>query len=74
MESIYRLVRHQEKMVLAMQLVISIAFLLVGLTIPMNNFFVISLALGRGFASASNDVASDGFYMLALEKEQQSFS
>jgi hypothetical protein len=28
MESIYRLVRHQEKMVLAMQLVISIAFLL----------------------------------------------
>jgi PAT family beta-lactamase induction signal transducer AmpG len=74
MESIYRLVPPRE-MVLAMQLVISIAFLLVGLTIPMNNFFVISLAiLGRGFASASNDVASDGFYMLALEKEQQSFS
>jgi PAT family beta-lactamase induction signal transducer AmpG len=45
MESIYRLVRHQKKMVLAMQLVISIAFLLVGLTIPMNNFFVISLAI-----------------------------
>jgi hypothetical protein len=44
MESIYRLVRHQ-KVVLAMQLVISIAFLLVGLTIPMNNFFVISLCL-----------------------------
>jgi PAT family beta-lactamase induction signal transducer AmpG len=65
-----------EKMVLAMQLVISIAFLLVGLTIPMNNFFVISLAIFwvAAFASASNDVASDGFYMLALEKEQQSFS
>jgi PAT family beta-lactamase induction signal transducer AmpG len=61
-------------MVLAMQLVISIAFLLVGLTIPMNNFFVISLFFGSLFASASNDVASDGFYMLALEKEQQSFS
>jgi PAT family beta-lactamase induction signal transducer AmpG len=56
-------------------LVISIAFLLVGLTIPMNNFFVISLAIFwvAAFASASNDVASDGFYMLALEKEQ-SFS
>jgi PAT family beta-lactamase induction signal transducer AmpG len=41
----------------------------------MNNFFVKSrYFLGRGFASASNDVASDGFYMLALEKEQQSFS
>jgi PAT family beta-lactamase induction signal transducer AmpG len=67
---------YARKMVLAMQLVISIAFLLVGLTIPMNNFFVISLAIFwvAAFASASNDVASDGFYMLALEKEQQSFS
>ncbi|MEZ7505359.1 MFS transporter [Flavobacterium sp. Arc2] len=65
----------KRKWFLAMQLVISIAFLLVGLTIPMNNFFVISLAIFwvAAFASASNDVASDGFYMLALEKEQQSF-
>jgi PAT family beta-lactamase induction signal transducer AmpG len=39
----------------------------------MNNFFVISLFFWVAFASASNDVASDGFYMLALEKEQ-SFS
>jgi chromate transport protein ChrA len=75
MESIYRLVRHQKKVVLAMQLVISIAFLLVGLTIPMNNFFVISLAIFwvAAFASASNDVASDGFYMLALEKNNNLF-
>jgi PAT family beta-lactamase induction signal transducer AmpG len=65
----------KRKWFLAMQLVISIAFLLVGLTIPMNDFFVISLAIFwvAAFASASNDVASDGFYMLALEKEQQSF-
>jgi PAT family beta-lactamase induction signal transducer AmpG len=65
----------KRKWFLAMQLVISIAFLLVGLSIPMNNFFVISLAIFwvAAFASASNDVASDGFYMLALEKEQQSF-
>jgi PAT family beta-lactamase induction signal transducer AmpG len=65
----------KRKWFLAMQLVISIAFLLVGLTIPMNNFFIISLAVFwvAAFASASNDVASDGFYMLALEKEQQSF-
>jgi PAT family beta-lactamase induction signal transducer AmpG len=60
---------------LAMQLFISIAFLVVGLTIPMNNFFVLSLSVFwvAAFASASNDVASDGFYMLALAKEQQSF-
>jgi PAT family beta-lactamase induction signal transducer AmpG len=65
----------KRKWFLAMQFVISIAFLVVGLSIPMNNFFIISLAVFwvAAFASASNDVASDGFYMLALEKEQQSF-
>jgi PAT family beta-lactamase induction signal transducer AmpG len=65
----------KRKWFLAMQLVISIAFLIVGLVIPMNHFFVISLAVFwvAAFASASNDVASDGFYMLALEKDQQSF-
>jgi PAT family beta-lactamase induction signal transducer AmpG len=65
----------KRKWFLAMQLVIAIAFLIVGLTIPMNNFFMLSLALFwvAAFASASNDVASDGFYMLALAKEQQSF-
>ena len=65
----------KRKWFLSMQLVISIAFLIVGLTIPFSNFFVISLAVFwvAAFASASNDVASDGFYMLALEKDQQSF-
>jgi PAT family beta-lactamase induction signal transducer AmpG len=65
----------KRKWFLAMQLVIAIAFLVVGLTIPMNHFFMLSLALFwvAAFASASNDVASDGFYMLALAKEQQSF-
>jgi PAT family beta-lactamase induction signal transducer AmpG len=65
----------KRKWFLAMQLVIAVAFLIVGLTIPMNHFFMLSLALFwvAAFASASNDVASDGFYMLALEKEQQSF-
>ncbi|RKS14487.1 MULTISPECIES: MFS transporter [unclassified Flavobacterium] len=65
----------KRKWFLGMQLLISLAFLIVGLTIPLNNFFVISLAVFwvAAFASASNDVASDGFYMLALEKDQQSF-
>jgi PAT family beta-lactamase induction signal transducer AmpG len=65
----------KRKWFLAMQLVIAIAFLIVGLTIPMNHFFMLSLALFwvAAFASASNDVASDGFYMLALSKDQQSF-
>lgn len=65
----------KRKWFLAMQLLIAVAFLVVGLTIPMSNFFVLSLAIFwvAAFASASNDVASDGFYMLALAKEQQSF-
>ena len=65
----------KRKWFLTMQLLISVAFLIVGLTIPLSNFFVISLAVFwvAAFASASNDVASDGFYMLALEKDQQSF-
>ena len=65
----------KRKWFLAMQLVIAIAFLVVGLTLSMNHFFMLSLAIFwvAAFASASNDVASDGFYMLALAKEQQSF-
>lgn len=65
----------KRKWFLSMQLLISIAFLIVGLTIPMQHFFVLSLALFwvGAFASASNDVATDGFYLLALTKDKQSF-
>ncbi|WP_166919604.1 MFS transporter [Flavobacterium poyangense] len=65
----------KRKWFLAMQFVISIAFLLVGFIIPLNHFFLMSLAIFwvAAFASASNDVASDGFYLLVLPKEQQSF-
>lgn len=65
----------KRKWFLAMQLLISIAFLAVGFSIPTNSFFILSLAIFwvAAFASASNDVASDGFYLLALTKDQQSF-
>ncbi|OAB29388.1 MFS transporter, PAT family, beta-lactamase induction signal transducer AmpG [Flavobacterium fryxellicola] len=65
----------KRKWFVSMQLLISLAFIIVGLTIPLSNFFVISLAIFwvAAFASASNDVASDGFYLVVLEKEQQSF-
>ncbi|MES2239332.1 MAG: MFS transporter [Bacteroidota bacterium] len=64
----------KRKWFLSMQLFISIAFLIVGFIIPTSHFFILSLAIFwvAAFASASNDVASDGFYLLALEKEQQS--
>ncbi|KIC00698.1 beta-lactamase [Flavobacterium sp. JRM] len=65
----------KRKWFLSMQLIISIAFLIVGFTIPLNNFFILTLAIFwvAAFASASNDIASDGFYLLVLPKEQQSF-
>jgi len=65
----------KRKWFLSMQLLISIAFLIVGFTIPLDGFFIMSLAIFwvAAFASASNDIASDGFYLIALRKEQQSF-
>jgi len=65
----------KRKWFLSMQLLISIAFLIVGFLIPTNGFFMMTLAIFwvAAFASASNDIASDGFYLLALSKEQQSF-
>jgi len=60
---------------LSMQLVIAIAFLAIGFTLPLTGFFVISLSLFwvAAFASATNDIASDGYYMIGLDQKQQSF-
>lgn len=65
----------KRKWFLSMQLIISIAFLIVGFTIPMNGFFYMTLAIFwvAAFASASNDIASDGFYLLVLPEDKQSF-
>ncbi|MCR4030630.1 MULTISPECIES: MFS transporter [Flavobacterium] len=69
------LIGTKRKWFLLMQLIISIAFLLVGLTIPTNGFFMMSLAIFwvAAFASASNDIATDGFYLLVLPEDKQSF-
>lgn len=58
-----------------MQLLVSVFFVIVGFTLKMNNFFVLSLALftAAAFASATNDIASDGLYMTALPEKQQAF-
>lgn len=65
----------KRKWFLSMQLVLAAAFLGVGLSLPTNQFFVMSLACFwvASFASATNDIASDGFYLLALKEDQQSF-
>tara|TARA_R110000868_G_scaffold14075_11_gene65776 strand:+ start:4351 stop:5625 length:1275 start_codon:yes stop_codon:yes gene_type:complete len=60
---------------LSMQLLIAIALLGVGLTIPSNMFLTTTLACFwmAAFASATNDIASDGYYMLGLTEKKQSF-
>ena len=65
----------KKKWFLRMQLLLALAFLGVGLSIPTNQFFVLSLVFFwvASFASATNDIASDGYYLLALKEEQQSF-
>lgn len=60
---------------LAMQLLISVALLAVGLSLPTQMFFMTTLACFwmAAFASATNDIASDGYYMLGLTEKKQSF-
>lgn len=60
---------------ISMQLILSLVFLGVGLTTGTEQFFTITLAFFwmGAFASATNDIASDGLYLIALKPEQQSF-
>lgn len=60
---------------LRMQLLASVALLAIGLTLPTNIFFVTSLACFWmvAFASATNDIATDGYYMIGLTEDKQSF-
>ncbi|RDY61095.1 MFS transporter [Flagellimonas nanhaiensis] len=65
----------KRKWFLSMQLLISLAFLGIGLFLPSNAFFTITLAFFWmvAFASATNDIASDGYYMIGLTQKKQSF-
>ena len=56
-----------------LELVIGAAFALVALTLPLDNFFRITLAVFwlLAFSAATHDIASDGFYMLGLVPHQQ---
>ncbi len=80
-------IRTKRWWILAMQIVLSVAF--VGLTLSIPHPDAALIASGQtpvslfsvmlclfwltAFASATHDVAADGFYMLALEGRQQSF-
>lgn len=56
-----------------LQLLVAGAFGAVGATLHLPAFFVVSLAVMwvMAFASATHDIAADGFYMLGLRQQQQ---
>lgn len=61
--------------VISTQILIAIAFILAGISFQSNMFYLFSIILLAiiSFCSASHDIACDGFYMLALNKHDQSF-
>ncbi|MFC1492959.1 MFS transporter [candidate division KSB1 bacterium] len=58
-----------------MQFSISSVLILVGFSMQLDNYFVITVVLFSiiAFLSATNDISIDGYYMLSLSKEQQAF-
>lgn len=58
-----------------MQLIIGAGMAGVAFTIPISDFFQFTLAFFwlLAFSSATHDIAADGFYMLALSENHQSF-
>jgi MFS transporter, PAT family, beta-lactamase induction signal transducer AmpG len=59
--------------IVALQGLVGVSLALVALTIPTTHFFQMTLAMFwlMAFASATHDIAADGFYMLALPQHQQ---
>jgi PAT family beta-lactamase induction signal transducer AmpG len=72
---ILELFGHKKQWFLSMQFILSLVFLGVGLTTGSSQFFTLTFAFFwmGAFASATNDIASDGLYLIALKPEQQSF-
>jgi PAT family beta-lactamase induction signal transducer AmpG len=64
----------KRKWFLGMQLLITLAFLGIGLVLPTSSFLILSLAFFwmAAFASATHDIAADGYYLLGLTQDKQS--
>lgn len=68
------IIRTKRWWVVTMQWLIAAAMAAVAFTLPAGCFFQITLAVFwlMAFASATHDIAADGFYMLGLTEHQQS--
>lgn len=60
---------------LTMQWIVAFALAGIAFTIPTQFYvqFTLAIFMLMGFASATHDIAADGFYMLALDEHEQSF-
>ena len=67
------LVGAKRRWIVLLQFAIGVAFALVALTLPAPKFLQLTLAMFwlMAFASATHDIAADGFYMLALQQRTQ---
>ncbi|MGE5314982.1 MAG: MFS transporter [Acidobacteriota bacterium] len=67
------LLRTKRFWIVSMQLVVGALLACVALTIPMPNFFQLTIAVLwlMAFAGATHDIAADGFYMLGLDEGTQ---
>src|SRR5262245_2751346 len=68
------LIGTQRRWVVVMQFSLGAALAMVALTLPAPHFFQLTLAVFwlMAFASATHDIAADGFYLLALPVSTQS--
>ena len=67
------LIKTKRWWIVTMQLLVGAGLAGIAFTIPMSNFFQITLAVFWlvAFSSATHDIAADGFYMLALDVSEQ---
>ena len=65
----------KRKWVVWTQFLLAVAFIAIGLTMPLSFFYPVTLAIFAliAFSSASHDIAADGFYMYALDQHDQAF-
>lgn len=57
------------------QFILGLAFIAVGIAMPLSFFYPVTIAIFGliAFSSASHDIAADGFYMYALDEHKQAF-
>ena len=72
---IVEMISTRRKWTLASQLLLAICFAAIAAVIPSNHFLTLTLIafFAGAFVSSTHDIALDGFYILGLSQEKQSF-